>query len=299
MGHGGVRRYDAQDAGRGPVARRRTPLVHHRVQGTAREPGADGKRGVAADRRIHGPVARRRPATWSSSTAATASGGRTRSSAATNAPTKNTDHGVGDVSRSGVLKVKGLIERRDDLFIHPLQILNTPLDGAAHLLDPRIANSRPDRCGSFAIRPSCSDFLAGRVSVPPPFWQATSHVRGQTRGQRLRRCRCFPPLLDRLQVLLQIFEVVLRCHLLGTADPSSREPMPVPYLDSPPPVIPIAVGRQPFVDAFLIENTTLKRVFMRLGSTRRIRYSFPRLSPNCSGVRPRPVPSTMASPMIR
>ena len=44
-------------------------------------------------------------------------------------------------------------------------------------------------------------------------------------------------------------------------DPSSREPMPVPYLVSPPSVIPIDVGRQLFVDAFLIEKTTLKRVF--------------------------------------
>ena len=44
-------------------------------------------------------------------------------------------------------------------------------------------------------------------------------------------------------------------------NPISREPMPVPYLDSPPSVIPIDVGRQLFVDAFLIERTTLNRVF--------------------------------------
>ena len=44
-------------------------------------------------------------------------------------------------------------------------------------------------------------------------------------------------------------------------DPSSREPMPVPYLDSPPQVVPIDVGRQLFVDEFLIESSTLKRVF--------------------------------------
>lgn len=35
--------------------------------------------------------------------------------------------------------------------------------------------------------------------------------------------------------------------------------MPVPYLDNPPEVIPIDVGRQLFVDDFLIEETTLKR----------------------------------------
>jgi hypothetical protein len=39
------------------------------------------------------------------------------------------------------------------------------------------------------------------------------------------------------------------------------EPMPVPYLQHPPAVIPIDVGRQLFVDDFLIESTTLKRTF--------------------------------------
>jgi hypothetical protein len=40
-----------------------------------------------------------------------------------------------------------------------------------------------------------------------------------------------------------------------------REPVTPPYLDSPPDVIPIDVGRQLFVDDFLIEKTTLKRKF--------------------------------------
>ena len=39
------------------------------------------------------------------------------------------------------------------------------------------------------------------------------------------------------------------------------EPMPVPYLEQPPKVIPIDVGRQLFVDDFLIESTTLQRTF--------------------------------------
>jgi hypothetical protein len=43
----------------------------------------------------------------------------------------------------------------------------------------------------------------------------------------------------------------------------TREPMRVPYLESPPSVIPIDVGRQLFVDDFLIAETTLKRVFHR------------------------------------
>jgi hypothetical protein len=38
-------------------------------------------------------------------------------------------------------------------------------------------------------------------------------------------------------------------------------PMPVPYLSNPPKVIPIDVGRQLFVDDFLIENTQLRRTW--------------------------------------
>jgi hypothetical protein len=40
-----------------------------------------------------------------------------------------------------------------------------------------------------------------------------------------------------------------------------RDPMPVPYLENLPEVIPIDVGRQLFVDDFLIETTTLQRTF--------------------------------------
>ncbi|MBV6497939.1 MAG: hypothetical protein CJBNEKGG_00153 [Prosthecobacter sp.] len=44
-------------------------------------------------------------------------------------------------------------------------------------------------------------------------------------------------------------------------DQDSAEPMPAPYLQHPPKVIPVDVGRQLFVDDFLIERTTLKRSF--------------------------------------
>ena len=43
--------------------------------------------------------------------------------------------------------------------------------------------------------------------------------------------------------------------------PDDTAPMPVPYLESPPDVIPIDVGRQLLVDDFLIEETTLTRTF--------------------------------------
>ena len=41
----------------------------------------------------------------------------------------------------------------------------------------------------------------------------------------------------------------------------SRSFMPVPYLSTPPEIIPIDIGRQLFVDDFLIESTTLTRRF--------------------------------------
>ena len=44
-------------------------------------------------------------------------------------------------------------------------------------------------------------------------------------------------------------------------DPKSVEPTPVPYLEHPPKVLPIDLGRQLFVDDFLIEATNLKRSF--------------------------------------
>ncbi len=44
-------------------------------------------------------------------------------------------------------------------------------------------------------------------------------------------------------------------------DPNSSEPMPVPYLKERPGVIPIRIGRQLFVDDFLIEETNLQRVY--------------------------------------
>ncbi len=42
-----------------------------------------------------------------------------------------------------------------------------------------------------------------------------------------------------------------------------RVPMRVPYLESPPKVISIDVGRQLFMDDFLVETTTLKRTYHR------------------------------------
>ena len=45
------------------------------------------------------------------------------------------------------------------------------------------------------------------------------------------------------------------------AQVTSLEPMPVPYLEKPPAVLPVDTGRQLFVDDFLIESSTLRRRF--------------------------------------
>ncbi|NLE60097.1 MAG: hypothetical protein GX616_17235 [Planctomycetes bacterium] len=55
----------------------------------------------------------------------------------------------------------------------------------------------------------------------------------------------------------------------------SREPMPVPYLENRPEVVPIDVGRQLFVDDFLIEETTLTRS-----------WHTPQYRPDCPVLRP-------------
>ncbi len=44
-------------------------------------------------------------------------------------------------------------------------------------------------------------------------------------------------------------------------DPASDEVVQAPYLQSPPDVIPINIGRQLFIDDFLIENTDMARVY--------------------------------------
>lgn len=51
------------------------------------------------------------------------------------------------------------------------------------------------------------------------------------------------------------------CWPPRNADDSSYEELAVPYLETPPAVIPIDVGRQLFVDDFLIESTNLTRCF--------------------------------------
>lgn len=56
----------------------------------------------------------------------------------------------------------------------------------------------------------------------------------------------------------------------------SDEPLPVPYLQNPPAIIPIDIGRQLFVDDFLIAETTLSRTY----HAARVRSESPVLVPD-------------------
>src|SRR5829696_3101485 len=92
------------------------------------------------------------------------------------------------------------------------------------------------------------DFLfglgAGALSLAVPGITAEALRDGSSTGEILyngiRLSRPWPPRLLSL-----------------TTDP----PPPPPYIDNPPSVIPIDVGRQLFVDDFLIEENLLTRTF--------------------------------------
>jgi len=64
----------------------------------------------------------------------------------------------------------------------------------------------------------------------------------------------WPPKMEHLE-LVEIRDPLMKIRKL------EFEPMEVPYLKKPPKVIPIDVGRQLFVDDFLIEQTTMLRKY--------------------------------------
>lgn len=82
--------------------------------------------------------------------------------------------------------------------------------------------------------------LAGGLSLAEWLPASSRHAAGQTLPNGIRLPDSWPP----------------RRRL-------TREPDSPPYLRTPPAVIPIDVGRQLFVDDFLIETTTLRRTFHR------------------------------------
>ena len=89
--------------------------------------------------------------------------------------------------------------------------------------------------------------------------------------QRLRAADLLRPLASLLLILplssaLAQGEIIYNGVRLTSPWPPTNyaltlEPVKSPYLAAPPKVIPIDVGRQLFVDDFLIEQTTLKRTF--------------------------------------
>jgi len=80
--------------------------------------------------------------------------------------------------------------------------------------------------------------VAGELELPPP--KPWSENKGELLYNGIRLPKAWPP---------------------RNMDPRNEGPMPVPYLGSPPEVVPIDVGRQFLVDDFLIEQTSLERRF--------------------------------------
>ena len=90
-------------------------------------------------------------------------------------------------------------------------------------------------------------FELGKYVVPVGFSHAEQHIEkpwSENAGERLYNGIVLPEEWPPRNI-----------------DVNDHTPMPVPYLDLPPPVIPIDVGRQLFVDDFLIAETTLSRSF--------------------------------------
>jgi hypothetical protein len=71
-----------------------------------------------------------------------------------------------------------------------------------------------------------------------------------------------------------------------TIDPASSYPMRVPYLEAPPAVIPIDIGRQLLVDDFLLEHSTLSRVYHHPVKDPANPVFFPQPGPECDPAYP-------------
>ena len=89
--------------------------------------------------------------------------------------------------------------------------------------------------------PDTKFYLLGR-EIDETWFQPSA--RPNARGERLYNGIVLPPMWPP-----------------RTINPRDTRPMAVPYLEHPPAVIPIDVGRQLFVDDFLIATSTLTRVF--------------------------------------
>src|SRR5688572_1527181 len=91
--------------------------------------------------------------------------------------------------------------------------------------------------GSAAVSPAAA---ASRADCPTAGSASGTSTAGETLYNGIRLPETWPPT-----------DMVV----------DNYDPMPVPYLVLPPKVIPIDVGRQLFVDDFLIEKTDAQRKF--------------------------------------
>src|SRR4051812_13552697 len=91
------------------------------------------------------------------------------------------------------------------------------------------------------------------MAHPPPMRTSPSNTRHALRY-------CLRVLFYLLVPLITGSPETLRAEDWPPKVTLSRKPLPLaPYLTKPPAVIPIDIGRQLFVDDYLVESTTLVR----------------------------------------
>lgn len=120
--------------------------------------------------------------------------------------------------------------------VAPFQLFGNAPEDRACIYRKRLETGETIRIRKWVLLLAHGALGLTRADLPQP-WHTND---GETLANGIRLPRVWPPLSE---------------------DPASDAPMAVPYLTAPPPVIPIDIGRQLFIDDFLIERTDLTRAF--------------------------------------
>jgi hypothetical protein len=135
-------------------------------------------------------------------------------------------------SLAGQLRERGF----EQLPGEPFQLFGTQAADKAVVFRKTLAPGESVEARKWVLFAACGDLRVARPRMDRR-WRAND---GETLPNGIRLPRVWPPRY---------------------LDPASDEPMEAPYLDAPPALIPVDLGRQLFVDDFLIESTDLARTF--------------------------------------
>jgi hypothetical protein len=118
----------------------------------------------------------------------------------------------------------------------PFQLFGNEPQDRACIYRKRLENGETIRTRKWVLLLAQGALSLTRADLPQP-WKTNN---GEILYNGIRLPRVWPPLNE---------------------DPAADAPMAVPYLDAPPSVIPIDIGRQLLLDDYLIERTDLTRTF--------------------------------------